>query len=289
MKVALYSLVHDEASIKIVTEIVAFFASKGAGIQVEKELLRNISNAAVTSFSSHEDLDPKTTVFFAVGGDGTVLRALHYIRESKIPLIGVNTGRLGFLAPIQPDEMEAMLDDIITNNYLTEERTILEINTTPAVAELSEFPLALNEISFSRENTTSMVTINTQVNDAFVNVYWADGLVVATPTGSTGYSLSSGGPIIAPEAKSLVLTPIAPHNLNVRPLVVADDVEIKIQVEGRGDSHLISLDTRLFSVPMNTTVIIKKAKNPIVFIKSNTNGFFDTLRNKLLWGQDKRN
>ena len=119
MKVALYSLVHDEASIKIVTEIVAFFASKGAGIQVEKELLRNISNAAVTSFSSHEDLDQKTTVFFAVGGDGTVLRALHYIRESKIPLIGVNTGRLGFLAPIQPDEMEAMLDDIITNNYLT--------------------------------------------------------------------------------------------------------------------------------------------------------------------------
>ena len=202
MKVALYSLVHDEASIKIVTEIVAFFAIKGAGIQVEKELLRNISNTAVTSFSSHEDLDPKTTIFFAVGGDGTVLRALHYIRESKIPLIGINTGRLGFLAPIQPDEMEAMLDDIVTNNYLTEERTILEINTTPAVAELSEFPLALNEISFSRENTTSMVTINTQVNDAFVNVYWADGLVVATPTGSTGYSLSSGGPMIAPEAQS---------------------------------------------------------------------------------------
>ena len=289
MKVALYSLVHDEASIKIVTEIVAFFAIKGAGIQVEKELLRTISNTAVTSFSSHEDLDPKTTIFFAVGGDGTVLRALHYIRESKIPLIGINTGRLGFLAPIQPDEMEAMLDDIVTNNYLTEERTILEINTTPAVAELSEFPLALNEISFSRENTTSMVTINTQVNDAFVNVYWADGLVVATPTGSTGYSLSSGGPIIAPEAKSLVLTPIAPHNLNVRPLVVADNVEIKIHVEGRGDSHLISLDTRLFSVPMNTTVIIKKSKKPIVFIKSNTNGFFDTLRDKLLWVQDRRN
>jgi NAD+ kinase len=177
----------------------------------------------------------------------------------------------------------------MAKNYVTEERSVLEIKTTPAVAELNEFPLALNEISLSRENTTSMVTINTQVNDAYVNVYWADGLVVATPTGSTGYSLSSGGPIIAPEAKSLVLTPIAPHNLNVRPLVVAGDVEIKIHVEGRGDSHLISLDTRLFSVPMNTTISIRKANNPIVFIRSNTHGFFDTLRNKLLWGQDKRN
>ena len=289
MKVALYSLVHDEISLKIVTEIVAFFASKGASIQVEKELLQHIPNTDATPFDSHANLDPRTAVFFAVGGDGTVLRALHYIRESKIPLIGVNTGRLGFLATIQPEEMEAMLHDIVAKNYVTEERSILEIKTTPAVAELNEFPLALNEISLSRENTTSMVTINTQVNDAYVNVYWADGLVVATPTGSTGYSLSSGGPIIAPEAKSLVLTPIAPHNLNVRPLVVADDVEIKINVEGRGDSHLISLDTRLFSVPMNTTITIQKARNPIVFVRSNTHGFFDTLRNKLLWGQDKRN
>ena len=289
MKVALYSLVHDEASLKIVKEIVAFFTSEGAGIQVEKELLRHIPSTAAIPFESHTDLDPKTDVFFAVGGDGTVLRALRYIRESKIPLIGINAGRLGFLATVQPDEMEATLCDIVAKNYTTEERSILEIKTSPTVAELDEFPLALNEISLSRENTTSMVTINTQVNDAYVNVYWADGLVVATPTGSTGYSLSSGGPIIAPDTKSMVLTPIAPHNLNVRPLIVADDVEIKIHVEGRGDSYLISLDTRLFSVSMNTTISVQKANNPIVFIRSNKHGFFDTLRNKLLWGQDKRN
>ena len=149
MKVALYSLVHDAASLKIVGEIVAFFASKGAGIQVEKELLQHIPNNAATPFDSHKDLDPKTAVFFAVGGDGTVLRALYYIRESKIPLIGVNTGRLGFLATIQPNEMEAVLHDIMAKNYVTEERSVLEIKTTPAVAELNEFPLALNEISLS--------------------------------------------------------------------------------------------------------------------------------------------
>lgn len=289
MKVALYSLVHDEATLDIVAKIVAFFTKQHATIQVEKGLLHHLANNTASPFESHADLDPETEIFFAVGGDGTVLRALHYIRESKIPLIGVNTGRLGFLAIVQPDEMDAMLDDITAGNYTTQERSILEIKTEPALPELTEFSLALNEISVSRENTTSMVTINTKVNGAYVNVYWADGLVVATPTGSTGYSLSSGGPIIAPETKSLVLTPIAPHNLNVRPLVVADDVNINIHVEGRGETHLISLDTRLFSVPMNTSISIQKAANPIVFIRPKQHSFFDTLRNKLLWGQDKRN
>ena len=209
---------------------------------------------------------------------------MNYLRESKIPLIGINTGRLGFLATVQPNEIETCLSDIVSKNYSTEERSVLEIKTNPPQSELETFSLALNEVSVARENTTSMVTIHTKVNGAYLNVYWADGLVVATPTGSTGYSLSNGGPIIAPESKSLVLTPIAPHNLNARPLVVADDVEIELHVEGRGDSHLVSLDTRLFSIPMNTTIHIKKAVGPIVFIRPNNHNFFDTLRNKLLWG-----
>ena len=289
MNIALYSLVHDDASLRIVSRILAFFTDKKAVIQIEKKLSTHFPKIAVSSFDSHLDIDSKTTVFFAVGGDGTVLRALNYVRESKIPLIGINTGRLGFLATVQPNEIETCLSDIVSKNYSTEERSVLEIKTNPPQPELETFSLALNEVSVARENTTSMVTIHTKVNGAYLNVYWADGLVVATPTGSTGYSLSSGGPIIAPESKSLVLTPIAPHNLNARPLVVADDVEIELHVEGRGDSHLVSLDTRLFSIPMNTTIHIKKAVCPIVFIRPNNHNFFDTLRNKLLWGQDKRN
>ena len=289
MKIALYSLVHDDATLRIVSRIIHFFSEKKVDIQIEKTLSEHFPKIMSSTFESHLDIDAETAVFFAVGGDGTVLRALNYVRESKIPLIGINTGRLGFLATVQPDEIEACLLDIITNNYSTEKRSILEIETNPPHPELEAFPLALNEVSVARENTTSMVTIHTKVNGAYLNVYWADGLILATPTGSTGYSLSSGGPIIAPDSKSLVLTPIAPHNLNARPLVLADDVEIEMHVEGRGDSHLLSLDARLVSVPMHTSIHIKKAANSMVFIRPNNHSFFDTLRNKLLWGQDNRN
>ena len=289
MKIALYSLVHDDTTLRIVSRIITFFSEKKAQIQIERTLSVHFPNVTSSSFDYHRDIDSKTDVFFAVGGDGTVLRALNYVRESKIPVIGINTGRLGFLATIQPDEIEACLQDITENNYSTEERSILEIETNPPHPELKAFPLALNEVSVARENTTSMVTIHTKINGAYLNVYWADGLVVATPTGSTGYSLSSGGPIIAPESKSLVLTPIAPHNLNARPLVVADDVVIDMHVKGRGDSQLLSLDARLVSIPMETSIHIKKAACPMVFIRPHNHSFFDTLRNKLLWGQDKRN
>lgn len=289
MKVALYSSVYDDATLKIVSYIVSFFRNKKATIQIEKGLLNHTSEEGIIAFNSHTEIDPNTDVFFAIGGDGTVLRALNYIRETSIPLIGINTGRLGFLATVQPDEIESCLLDIMNKKFSTENRSVLEIITEPAIPEIDRFPLALNEISVSRENTTSMITIHTQVNGDYLNVYWADGLVVATPTGSTGYSLSSGGPIIAPESKSIVLTPIAPHNLNARPLVVADDVSIETRVEGRGETHLISLDTRLFSIPMGTRITIKKALKPMVFIRPNQHSFFDTLRNKLLWGQDNRN
>jgi NAD+ kinase len=289
MKIALYSLVHDRATLDIVSRIIAFFSDKDTTIQVEKKLLHHYPDATAVAFASHKDIDVATDVFFAVGGDGTVLRALNYVRESGIPVIGVNTGRLGFLATVQPDEIDSILEDIIARNYSTEPRSILEIKTDPPHPELEKFPLALNEVSIARENTTSMITIHTEVDGAYLNVYWADGLVVATPTGSTGYSLSSGGPIIAPESKNVVLTPIAPHNLNARPLVVSDDVTIKTHVEGRGASHLISLDARLFSLPMNTSISIRKAHSPMMFIRSNQHSFFDTLRTKLLWGQDNRN
>ena len=289
MRIAIYSLIRDRATLTIVAKIIAFFRDKNTVIQVEKKLQNHVDGAAVTVFESHEDLDAATDVFFAVGGDGTVLRALNYVRESGVPVIGINTGRLGFLATVQPNEIDGILVDILARNYHVESRSILEIKTDPPHLALEKFPLALNEVSIARENTTSMITIHTEIDGAYLNVYWADGLVVATPTGSTGYSLSSGGPIIAPESKNVVLTPIAPHNLNARPLVVSEDVIIKTHVEGRGDSHLVSLDARLFSLPMKTSISIKKAENPMKFIRSNQHSFFHTLRTKLLWGQDNRN
>lgn len=289
MRIAIYSLIRDRATLTIVAKIIAFFRDKNTAIQVEKKLQNHVDGAAVTVFESHEDLDAATDVFFAVGGDGTVLRALNYVRESGVPVIGINTGRLGFLATVQPSEIDGILVDILARNYHVESRSILEIKTDPPHPALEKFPLALNEVSIARENTTSMITIHTEIDGAYLNVYWADGLVVATPTGSTGYSLSSGGPIIAPESKNVVLTPIAPHNLNARPLVVSEDVIIKTHVEGRGDSHLVSLDARLFSLPMKTSISIKKAENPMKFIRSNQHSFFHTLRTKLLWGQDNRN
>ena len=154
---------------------------------------------------------------------------------------------------------------------------------------LNNFALALNEVSISRENTTSMITIHTKINDDYLNVFWADGLVIATPTGSTGYSMSSGGPIISPSSKSFVITPIAPHNLNARPLVLDDNDVITIHVEGRAKSHNLSLDTRIYSLPMNTSITIKKAKKPVFFVRPNNYNFFETLRNKLFWGFDNRN
>ncbi len=221
-----------------------------------------------------------------IGGDGTLLRSISFVRDLEIPIIGINTGRLGFLATLNQDLLKPKLEKIIKGEYKIEERTLLEVKIDE---EKDDFLIALNEISVGRKNTTSMIKIKTNLDGEFLNSYWADGLIVSTPTGSTGYSLSCGGPIMSPQSQTLALTPIAPHNLNARPIIIADNTEIELSVSGREDFHLLSLDSRIISLKNEKSIIIKKANFKIMIAHLFEDNFYKTLRNKLLWGEDKRN
>jgi NAD+ kinase len=251
---------------------------------VEEKPVRNLEK-----YSTFETLDESVDLFFTIGGDGTILSATKFVKNLDIPIVGINTGRLGFLATIHKDEIKKSIEEILSGNYKVSERSLLEVNLETKEKILDNFPFALNDVAISRKETTSMITIETWLNDEFLNSYWSDGIIISTPTGSTGYSLSCGGPVVTPQTKSFIITPIAPHNLNARPLVIQDDLEIKLKISGREDQYLISLDSRLASLDKNTIVRIRKADFKIKLVWLQNDSFITTLRKKLLWGQDKRN
>ena len=224
----------------------------------------------------------------SVGGDGTMLRAAGIIQGSNIPVIGINTGRMGFLANVHKEEMDEALDLLKARKFRLDKRSLLEVSIQ-VEGKKKNLGFALNEITVSRKNLTSMITVHTYLNDEFLNTYWADGLIVASPTGSTGYSLSCNGPIIMPNAETLIITPIAPHNLSIRPLVIRDDSEIKMEVSSRESEFLLSLDSKVESLPTETKVCIKKAHFQVSMIELEAHSFLKTLREKLLWGKDTRN
>ena len=242
-----------------------------------------------SQFSTFEELDNSYDLFFSIGGDGTILKTITYVRDLNIPIAGINTGRLGFLATIQKEELQESIALILDKKYHISTRSILMVETTNPDTALQELNFAMNEIAVSRRNTTSMITVHTTINDAYLTSYWADGLIVATPTGSTGYSLSCGGPLIMPNTSSFVLTPIAPHNLNARPLVISDDQKVTLQVSSREEDYLLSLDARIHTQPDNSTITIRKAPFKINMVVLPENSFQKTLRKKMLWGEDKRN
>ena len=241
------------------------------------------------TYSHFSDLNASFDVLFTLGGDGTILRAVTYIRDLNIPILGINTGRLGFLATINKNSIEESVALILKGEYTTQERTLLTIKTNPKTVAFSELNFALNEITIARKNTTSMIGIKTSLNKEYLTNYWADGLIISTPTGSTGYSLSCNGPVISPDSKNVIITPIAPHNLNARPMVIADDTKIELTVDSREKDFLVSLDSRITTVPKNTTIFIEKANFTIKSIIPNNQSFLQTLRSKLLWGEDTRN
>lgn len=236
-----------------------------------------------------DTLDGSFDLLISIGGDGTILRAITYVHDLNIPVIGVNTGRLGFLATIQNQAIIPAMDAIFNKAFKISERHLLTIETHPKMDAFNTLNFALNEIAISRKNTTSMITVETQLNNEYLTTYWSDGLIVSTPTGSTGYSLSCGGPVITPDTNSFVITPIAPHNLSARPLVITDSTEIKLKVDGREDNFLVSLDSRIATLSNDTIITIKKAAFTIKMIELLEESFLDTLRKKLLWGEDKRN
>ena len=242
-----------------------------------------------STFGSFYDLNSSFDVFFSFGGDGTILRAINYIRDLNIPILGINTGRLGFLANIQKNEIKESIDLLIAKKYTIQERTLLSIRTSPKVDSFDELSFALNEITVSRENTTSMIGIKTFLDKEYLTNYWSDGLIIATPTGSTGYSLSCNGPVVSPNSKNLIITPIAPHNFNARPMVIPDETLIELEVDSREKSFLISLDSRITSVPKNTKIYIEKSPFTIKSMIPSNHSFLTTRRTKLLWGEDTRN
>lgn len=293
MKIAIYGQFYHKNSKTSTATLLDFLQKKECEIHVEDNFFNMITHEEDIEkdydFNTFKKLDNSFDALISIGGDGTILRAVTYIRDLEIPIIGINTGRLGFLATIQKDDIEPALTEILEGNYKTSQRSLLSIQTSTPNQDIEELNFALNEIAVSRKNTTSMITVETRLNDEYLTSYWADGLIVSTPTGSTGYSLSCGGPVITPSATNFVLTPIAPHNLNARPLVIPDTTEIKLKITGREESYLVSLDSRIATLRNNTTVTIKKASFSIKMIELQNESFLDTLRKKLLWGEDRRN
>ena len=238
-------------------------------------------------FNKYEDIKTGIDIMFSVGGDGTFLDAATLIRDTGIPILGINTGRLGFLASTSKDNIEEALKDINDGKYRLQNRSLLKLVTEQDL--FGEDNFALNELTVHKKETSSMITIHTYIGDLYLNSYWADGLIISTPTGSTAYSLSCGGPIIVPGALDYVITPIAPHNLNVRPVVVPDSRTIRLKIEGRGRDFLCSLDSRSVTIDSSIELIIEKADFEISVIQTEGQNFLSTIRNKMMWGLDRRN
>lgn len=239
------------------------------------------------TFNSHQDFKTGIDCAFSVGGDGTFIKTVSYIRDSGVPILGINTGRLGFLANINRDQIHSTLDLVKEKKFVFQERSLLRVETEDDL--FGEDNIALNEVTLHKKDTASMITVHAALDGAYLNSYWADGLIVATPTGSTAYSLSCGGPIITPGCLVHILTPIAAHNLNVRPMVVPDHLPIKLKIEGRQRKYLVSLDSKTKPIAEGAEIMIHKAEFMINVMKFEENSFLDTIRNKMLWGLDKRN
>lgn len=242
-----------------------------------------------STFSNFKDLNDSFDIFFSLGGDGTTLRAITYVRDLNIPILGINTGRLGFLANVKKEEISEAIDILVEGKYTIQQRTLLSIESDPPIKEFQELSFALNEITIARKNTTSMIGVETFLDGEYLTNYWSDGLIIATPTGSTGYSLSCNGPVVSPNSENFVITPIAPHNLSARPMVIPDHTTIDLNVNSRELDYHISLDSRITSVPRKTKIRITKSPFTIKSIIPSNQSFLTTLRTKLLWGEDTRN
>ncbi len=242
---------------------------------------------SVDLFNDYQGIEGKADYLFSVGGDGTILDALALVRDSGVPIMGINIGRLGFLSSIAKDEILPAIDKVLDQDFLVDSRSLIRLSKPKNL--FGEMDYALNEMTIRRKDTTSLIVLHVYIDEMFLNSYWADGLIIATPTGSTAYSLSSGGPILTPGSENFVLTPIAPHNLTVRPVVIPDKSKIRIVVEGREDQFVVSLDSRRAIIDSNYELIVEKSDFKVNMIQMKGRNFFMTIREKLKWGLDARN
>ncbi len=289
-KIAFHGRRISPDSIKYVEDIIAIVQANGreiyvspgiSGIDVDKDLFSDFPK-----YEPRKNMEQFEAVF-SLGGDGTLLETLTHVGSSEVPILGINLGRLGFLAVISRENIADALTSYFQGDYTYEERSLLQLTTDSGL--FGEESYALNEFAILRKDTSSMITVNSYLDGEFLNTYWVDGLMVATPTGSTGYSLSCGGPIIIPDTKNFIITPISPHNLNVRPLIISENSSLMFRVESRNQSYQVSLDSRSEAVTDSVDFHVKKAPFSSKLIKIKGTSFLDTLRNKLTWGLDKRN
>lgn len=288
MTVAIYTQKKDLDTFLYLSKFITEMERRNIKCVLYAEMVKSMKfSAEFETFANKIDLQEKRVeLFFTFGGDGTIVTSLVYVQDTNIPIVGVNTGRLGFLSSFTKEEVFVELDSILNGNIKISERSVIQI-ISPKFGVF--FPYALNDVTISRKETTSMITVDSYINNEFLNIFWGDGVIISTPTGSTAYSLSCGGPIISPENNNFVITPIAPHNLNVRPLVVNDGAEIRLKIESRHPQYTLSLDSRLVHMNTDVEIVIRKADFKISLVQPNNISFYETIRQKLLWGKDKRN
>lgn len=290
LRFTLFGNTYQEHKSAHVTHLLEILRRKKAQICISNEFydfLRNHTKADLSGLEVFEGNNFSADMVLSIGGDGTFLKAASRVGKKEIPILGINTGRLGFLADVLPDQMEDAFDEIYQGNYLAEPRRVLKLTCNGHV--LKGYPYGLNEIAVLKRDTSSMITIHAYINGEPLNVYQADGLVISTPTGSTGYSLSVGGPILVPQSGTISLTAVAPHSLNVRPIVIRDDWEITLDVESRSHNFLIAVDGRSETCREGTRLTIKRADYYVRIVKRCHHSFFNTLREKMMWGMDGRN
>ena len=292
MKIVVYGNKFNKEASPYVEQLFNLLIEKGVQISVNNSLFEFTKqffplNEKVNVKHKKSLLEVDTDFLISVGGDGTILDTITTVRDSNVPILGVNTGRLGFLANNTKDEILSSVNSLLSGEFKIDSRTLLSIKSN--VNQFGEDNFALNEFTLHKKDSSMMMTVHVFIDGEFLNSYWADGVIVATPTGSTAYSLSCGGPLLSPGSDNFVITPIAPHNLNLRPLVVKDDVEILLKMEGRDAEFLTTLDSRSQTVKQDAVITLKKASFNVNLIQFNHQNFFSTIRNKLYWGRDVRN
>tara|TARA_B110000046_G_scaffold48630_1_gene53961 strand:- start:81430 stop:82317 length:888 start_codon:yes stop_codon:yes gene_type:complete len=294
MKIALYGKKIETRDVSKIQELFDILEEKKVQYIIHRQLKLSIEkhglikSGLINYFDSYDDLKPSGVAFMlSIGGDGTFLDTILLVRDLKIPILGINTGRLGFLSNTPTPEIKSALNDIISGNYSTQERSLLRLESSKN--HFGNDNHALNEISILKSDSSSMITIHTELNGTYLNSYWTDGLIISTATGSTAYSLSCGGPIMMPGSGNFVITPIAPHNLNVRPIVIDDDAILKIVVDSRAEKNLVAMDSRSEEMKNGEVLTIQKADYKISIVQLQNHSFVNSLRNKLNWGLDQRN
>ena len=289
MKIALFISRKNQLSVDCCIEIINLLGADNE-ISIDQDYKKYFSKDILSNLSFYESskkIDSSYDFLFSIGGDGTILRSITFIKDSGIPILGINTGRLGFLTGLQKESLKHGLELLKNNKFRIVNRSTISISSEKNNIDFGESPFALNEITINRKDTTSLLNISCEIDNMYHTDYWSDGLIISTPTGSTGYSLSNGGPIVAPESGIIILNPISPHNINMRPFLINDTSSIKIIVKEK--DYSLSLDSRIYNVDEKSVLLIKKSDFTINTIEFTEDNFFKKLRDRLFWGQDMRN